>query len=71
MRVVLARLRRGLSSSPAVDSPRLHFASTRALDKLYVVRRLSRPDERADQDSFPGFLELLMPELNRCLFAAP
>lgn len=55
----------------AADSPRLHFASARALYKLYVVRHLARPDEPAEQDPTPGFLQLLMPELNRCLFPTP
>jgi hypothetical protein len=55
----------------AVDNARLQFASGRALYKIYVVRELPNIDEPADKDPVPAFLDLLMPELDRCLFAAP
>jgi hypothetical protein len=53
----------------AVDNARLHFAAARALYKIYVVRNLPRLDEPAENDPVPDFLRLLMPELDRCLFA--
>ena len=53
----------------AAANPRLAFARERALYKVYVVRRLARPDEPAEQDPVPDFLRLLVPQLNRCLFS--
>lgn len=55
----------------AADSPRLHFARSRALYKLYVVRRLARPDEPAGEGPVPDFLRLLVPVLDECLFGRP
>jgi hypothetical protein len=55
----------------AAESPRPRFARARALYKLYVVRRLPRPDEPDEHDPIPGFLRLLVPPLEHCLFAAP
>jgi hypothetical protein len=51
----------------AADRPRLAFARARALYKVYVVRQLPRADEPAERDPIPGFLRLLLPELDRCL----
>jgi hypothetical protein len=51
----------------AVDNPLLRFARSRILYKLYVVRRLARPDEPAESDPIPRFLELFLPQLDRCL----
>src|SRR5262245_15491424 len=39
----------------AVDNPRLTFARERALYKLYVLRRLSRPDEPPEDSPVPAF----------------
>jgi hypothetical protein len=52
----------------AVDDPRWSFAAKRALYKIYVVRQMVRSDEPAEEDPIPGFLELYLPELKRCLF---
>jgi hypothetical protein len=53
----------------AADNPWLRFAAARVLYKIYVVRTLPRIDEPAENDPIPDFLRLLMPELDRCLFA--
>jgi hypothetical protein len=55
----------------AADNPRLAFARARAVSKLYVVRRLARPDEPAEDDPIPDFLRLFIPQLDRCLFGEP
>jgi hypothetical protein len=52
----------------AADNPRLRFAGARALYKLYVVRRLARPDEAAADGPVPDFLRLFVPALDDCLF---
>jgi len=61
--------------SPAGDwvaarNPRLEFARLPALYKLYVVRRLSAPDEPLDKDPALDFLSAAVPELRRCLSGA-
>jgi hypothetical protein len=55
----------------AAEKPRLAFARARALYKLYVVRRLPRPDEPAEQDPIPAFLRLFLPQADRSLFSTP
>jgi hypothetical protein len=52
----------------AADNPRLTFARSPALYKLYVVRELSRPDEPLDGDPALDFVRALMPELRGALF---
>ncbi len=54
----------------AVDNPRLKFAPARALYKLYVVRRLTQPDEAPENNPVPAFLQLLVPQLDECLAGA-
>jgi hypothetical protein len=55
----------------AAKNPRLQFAREPALFKLYVVRRLSRPDESLERDPAVDFVQRLVPELRRCLTEAP
>jgi hypothetical protein len=55
----------------AADSPRLQFARARVLWKLYVIRPLPRDPEATVADPVSGFLQLFVPQLDRCLFAAP
>jgi hypothetical protein len=54
----------------AADKPRWTFARERVLYKLYVVRGLSTLDDPLDTDPALEFLRQVIPELNRCLFAA-
>jgi hypothetical protein len=54
----------------AAQRPRVAFASARALYKLYVVRRLARHDEPAEDSPVPNFLDLFVPHLDHCLFGA-
>jgi Protein of unknown function (DUF3485) len=55
----------------AADKPRLAFARLPALYKLYVVRRLSAPDEPLDKDPALDFLRVAVPELRKCLTDVP
>jgi hypothetical protein len=55
----------------AADNPRLAFARLPVLYKLYVVRRLSAPDEPLDKDPALDFLRVAVPELRKCLNDAP
>ncbi len=52
----------------AADSPRLTFARFRALYKLYVIHRMSRPDEAVQDDAAPDFIKLFVPALQKVLF---
>jgi hypothetical protein len=52
----------------AADYPRLAFARHPALFKLYVSRRLSGRKENNDRDPCLDFLNILLPELKKCLF---
>jgi hypothetical protein len=52
----------------AADYPRLTFARHPTLLKLYVSRRVSRANERGDRDPCLDLLEVLLPELKKCLF---
>ena len=54
----------------APDNPRLAFARSRALYKLYVIRSLGDKDQPPDQDACAGFMNVLLPELRRCLSPA-
>jgi hypothetical protein len=53
----------------ASNNPRLTFARYRALYKLYVIHKMSRPDEPAEEDPSTEFLKLLLPELHKSLFS--
>jgi hypothetical protein len=52
----------------APDAPRFAFPGAPALYKLYVIRRLARPDEPLEKDPTAAFLRVFVPEVNRCLF---
>ena len=51
------------------DNPRLTFARSRALYKLYLIREMSAPDERIEGDPSLEFVQAFFPELERALFA--
>ncbi|AGA29603.1 exosortase-associated EpsI family protein [Singulisphaera acidiphila] len=50
------------------QNPRLAFAPRDVLYKLYVIRELSSPDERTDDDPSLRLLRILLPELDKVLF---
>jgi hypothetical protein len=58
----------GDGSWQAPDHPHRTFARYPFLYKLYVIRRLLKPDERLDRDPCQEFLGLLLPELKKSLF---
>lgn len=51
----------------ASGSPRLDFAGSPALYKLYLVRQVARPDDRRPDDPSAEFLRQLLPELDKSL----
>lgn len=53
----------------APNSPRLAFARDPALYKLYIVRPMSRADERLSDDPALEFLRLLLPQIRDVVFA--
>jgi hypothetical protein len=53
----------------APDHPRLTFAGAPALHKLYVVHQPARDDEGAGEGPGVEFMRLLLPELQKALFA--
>jgi hypothetical protein len=53
----------------APDNPRLSFARSKALFKLYVVHPLPPAGEAIDNDPSLDFIAQLLPELKRCLFS--
>jgi hypothetical protein len=53
------------------DYPRWTFARYPALYKLYVVRQMRRADTPLEQDPCLEVLRLLLPELQKSLFANP
>jgi hypothetical protein len=55
----------------APDNPRLVFAPHRALYKLYLIRTMDTAEEPIEDDPSLAFLETLLPELKRALFAGP
>jgi len=55
----------------APDNPRLEFSRSAALYKLYVVRHTPRDDEPLDKEPALEFIQRLIPELEKSLFAAP
>lgn len=48
----------------APENPRLEFARSPALYKLYVIRLMRTPDEKLDTDPALDFIRQLLPELN-------
>ncbi len=48
----------------ASTSPRVAFARSPVLYKLYVVRRLTRPDEKPPPEPCQDFLRLFLPALD-------
>jgi hypothetical protein len=55
----------------APQSPRVAFARSAALYKLYVIYNLPRLEEPAGQDPTADFLAQFLPVVNQCLFPAP
>jgi hypothetical protein len=55
----------------AADNPRLKYSRLPALYKIYLVRRLARPDESLDKDPSLDFLQVVVPELRKCLDSSP
>jgi hypothetical protein len=55
----------------APDNPRLRFAPRQALYKLYVIREMDTAEGQLDGDPTLEFLQTLLPELGRSLFASP
>jgi hypothetical protein len=53
----------------APANPRLTFARYRALFKLYLIHYVTDMKEHADKDPSRDLMKLLLPELQRCLFA--
>jgi hypothetical protein len=53
----------------APDDPRRTFARRPVLHKLYVLRELDSLDEPLKDDACQAFLQVLLPELERTLFA--
>jgi hypothetical protein len=52
----------------AATAPRLEFARSPTLYKLYVVRRIDGPDAPLDNDPAEALLARMLPELRRALF---
>ena len=50
---------------------RLALARYPTVYKLYVIRRMLKPDERIEDDPSLEFIRLLVPELERSLFGTP
>jgi hypothetical protein len=53
----------------APADPRLTFTRQSALYKLYVIQQVSPSSERFDEEVCKDFLDQLLPELDRALFA--
>jgi hypothetical protein len=54
----------------ADPNPRLNFARFPVLYKIYVMRELSRKDEKLDEEPMVEFIKLFMPEIQKRLFPA-
>lgn len=54
----------------ANDNPRLHFARFPALYKIYIMREMSRRDEKLEDDPALEFIKVFMPEMQRRLFGS-
>ena len=52
----------------AEDNPRLSFARFPFLYKIYIVRQMSRRDEKLQEDPTLDFIKVFMPELQKRLF---
>jgi hypothetical protein len=52
----------------APNNPRLHFARSKALFKLYVIHPLPANSEPVDKDPSLEFMSQMLPVLKRCLF---
>jgi hypothetical protein len=52
------------------EHPRLAFARSSVLYKLYVVREMASASEPPEKDPATDLIKVLMPELQRALFAA-
>jgi hypothetical protein len=52
------------------DHARLAFAHYHKLYKLYVIRNLSKAEEPLENDPAIGFIKVLVPELEKALFAS-
>jgi hypothetical protein len=53
----------------APDSPRLAFARSAALYKIYVIHNMRPQGGAADNDPTPEFVRQFLPAVNRCLYA--
>src|SRR5262249_37906069 len=60
----------GDGSWVAPANPRLRLAHCRAVYKMYVIRELTTPHERLEDDACLDFLRQYLPELSRSLFPA-
>jgi len=60
---------RGKGSWEAPAKPRVAFANEPALYKMYVVRDVEAADEELEQGAVGVFVEQLLPELDKALFA--
>jgi hypothetical protein len=54
----------------AEDNPRFRFAGLPALYKIYIMRQMSRKDEKLEEDPTTEFIKVFMPEMQKRLFAA-
>ncbi len=52
----------------AEDNPRFSFARYPSLYKIYIVRQMSRRDEKLEEDPTLDFIKVFMPELQKRLF---
>jgi hypothetical protein len=55
----------------APENPRLAFARSEALYKLYVIRRMRNVEEPLDSDPCLDFFKVFVPELKKCLSPNP
>jgi hypothetical protein len=54
----------------ADDNPRLHFARYPVLYKIYLMREMSRKDEKLEEDPTLEFIKVFMPEIQKRLFGS-
>jgi hypothetical protein len=54
----------------AADNPRVHFARTAALYKLYILCPFVREGEDPGEDAGARFARDLLPELDKALFSS-
>ena len=60
--------RSGSGDWEAPDYPRVAFARYQRLYKVYVIRRLLKPEEPLEGDPAIRFIQVLLPELKKALF---